>query len=170
MLVTTKPPFETLVEAHSAELYRYLWRMLGDEAEARDGLQDALLRAYRSYDRVQDANYLRAWLYKIATNVARSQLARNQRRHGLPIGDHLPSPEKAVDLQVSERSQLAAVQRAVQTLPPRQRAALMMRKYQEMDYAEIAAALDCSEETARANVYQALRKLRELFKDEVHDE
>jgi RNA polymerase sigma-70 factor (ECF subfamily) len=70
---------------------------------------------------------------------------------------------------VAERTQLAAVKRAVMTLPQRQQAALMMRKYQELDYSEIAAALDCSEDAARANVYQALKKLREQFA-EVEDE
>ncbi|HLD94885.1 MAG TPA: sigma-70 family RNA polymerase sigma factor, partial [Anaerolineales bacterium] len=71
--------------------------------------------------------------------------------------------------QVLERTQLAAVKQAVMALPDRQRAALMMRKYQELEYAEIAEALDCSEDSARANVYQALKKLREQFA-EVEDE
>ncbi|HLE74330.1 MAG TPA: sigma-70 region 4 domain-containing protein, partial [Anaerolineales bacterium] len=72
---------------------------------------------------------------------------------------------RAVDLQVAERTQLAAVRRAVLALPQRQRAALLLRKYQELDYAEIAAALGCSETAARANVYQALKKLRLLFQE-----
>ena len=71
-----------------------------------------------------------------------------------------------MDLQVAERTQLAAVRQAVQALPERQRAALLLRKYQELEYAEIAAALDCSETAARANVYQALKKLRTIFQDE----
>ncbi len=170
MLVITKPQFETLVAAHSGELFGYLWRMLGDEAEAQDCLQDTFLRAYRAYGRVQNDN-LRAWLYKIATNSARTQLKRagTRRTRSEPLIEEIASKDKAVEAQVAERISLAEVQHAVMALPARQRAALMMRKYQELDYAEIAAALDCSEDAARANVYQALKKLREVFRAEVQD-
>jgi len=164
-----KPDFEALVEQHSGELCGYLWRLTGDETDARDCLQDTFLRAYRAYERVQDFGNLRAWLYKIATNTARTQYARDHRRQAEPLLDPIASGEKAVDLQVMEKTQLAEVKQAVMELPVRQRAALMMRKYQELEYAEIAEALDCSEETARANVYQALKKLREQFA-EVNDE
>ncbi len=172
MLVATKPQFETLVEAHSGELFGYLWRLIGDEADARDCLQDVFLRAYRAYGRLQNFSQLRAWLYKIATNTARTQLSRNGRRAArtTQLDEPIASREKAVEAQVAESAQLAAVRQAVMALPARQRAALMMRKYQELEYAEIAAALDCSEEAARANVYQALRKLRQIFKDEVDNE
>jgi RNA polymerase sigma-70 factor (ECF subfamily) len=161
--MANKPDFETLVELHSEELCGYLWRLTGDEADARDALQDTFLRAYRAYERLQDFSNLRAWLYKIATNTARTQNARNHRRQAEPLLEPVASGEKAVDVQVVERTQLAAVKQAVMELPVRQRAALMMRKYQELEYTEIAAALDCSEDSARANVYQALKKLREQF-------
>jgi len=164
-----KPDFETLVELHSGELFSYLWRLTGDEADAGDCLQDTFLRAFRAYERLQDFSNLRAWLYKIATNTGRTQHARNHRRKTEPLLEPISSGEKAVEVQVLERTQLAAVKQAVMELPDRQRAALMMRKYQELEYGEIAAALDCSEDSARANVYQALKKLREQFA-EVKDE
>jgi RNA polymerase sigma-70 factor (ECF subfamily) len=164
-----KPDFEALVERHSGELYAYLWRLTGDEADASDLLQDTFLRAFRAYERLRDFSNLRAWLYKIATNTAHTLHSRNHRRRAKPLLEPIASGEKAVDVQVVERTELAAVQQAVMQLPDRQRAALMMRKYQELDYAEIAAALDCSEDSARANVYQALKKLREQFA-EVNDE
>ena len=166
--MNSKAAFESLVELHSGELFGYLWRLLGDEAEARDCLQDTFLRAFRAYGRLRNFEQLRAWLYKIATNTARTQLARNHRheRQTVALLEPLPSGERAVDLQVAERTQLAAVRRAVLALPQRQRAALLLRKYQELEYAEIAAALDCSESAARANVYQALKKLRTSFQDE----
>jgi len=163
-----KPVFETLVEQHSRELFGYLWRLLGDEADARDGLQETFLRAFRAYGRLRTFDHLRAWLYKVATNTARSQLARNH-RHSLQTGGLLeshPSSEKGVEVQVVERTQLAAVRQAVQALPERQRAALLLRKYQELEYAEIAAALGCTESAARANIYQALKRLRAIFQDE----
>ncbi|MEX2161008.1 MAG: RNA polymerase sigma factor [Anaerolineales bacterium] len=170
--MTAKPDFESLVERHSGELFSYLWRLLGSEADASDCLQETFLRAFRAYEWVRDFSNLRAWLYKIATNAARTHLSRDHRRQSRsePLLEPVASGEKAVDLQVAERTQLAAVKQAVMALPERQRAALMMRKYQELEYAEIAAALNCSEDAARANVYQALKKLRELFANEVNDE
>jgi RNA polymerase sigma-70 factor (ECF subfamily) len=166
MLVATKPLFEELVDAHSGEIFGYLWRMLGDEAEAQDCLQDTFLRAFRAYDRVQNHN-LRAWLYKIATNAARTRFALSNRQPQAELNDEVASSDKRVEAQAVERISLAAVREAVATLPARQRAALMMRKYQELEYDEIATALGCSEEAARANVYQALKKLREMFKEEI---
>lgn len=168
--MTTKPDFTVLVDQHSNELFGYLWRLTGDEADARDCLQDTYLRAYRAYGRLRDFSNVRAWLYKIATNTARTQHARNHRRRAEPLLEPMASSEKAVDTQVMEHTQLAAVKQAVMALPQRQRAALMMRKYQELEYAEIAEALDCSEDSARANVYQALKKLRAIFSDEVQNE
>jgi RNA polymerase sigma-70 factor (ECF subfamily) len=167
--MTKKPDFESLVEWHGGELFGYLWRLTGNEADASDSLQDTFLRAFKAYERLQDFSNLRAWLYKIATNTARTRHARSQRRQADPLLEPIASGEKAVDVQVLERTQLASVKQAVMALPARQRAALMMRKYQELEYSEIAAALDCSEDSARANVYQALKKLREQFA-EVNDE
>ncbi len=168
IVMTSKPAFETLVELHSSELFGYLWRLLGEEADARDCLQETFLRAFRAYRRLRNFEHLRAWLYKIATNTARTQRARNHRHEWQTVAllEPLPSGERGVDVQVAERTQLAAVRQAVLALPERQRAALLLRKYQELEYGEIAAALDCSESAARANVYQALKKLRALFQDE----
>ena len=125
--------------------------------------EELTILANRAYDRLRDASNLRAWLYKIATNTARTHRSRNHRRPAEPLPDPFPSGEKAVEVQVLERTQLVAIKQAVMELPDRQRAALMMRKYQELEYSEIAEALDCSEATARANVYQALKKLRQQF-------
>lgn len=171
-MIKQKPAFEALVEAHSDELYSYLWRLTGDEADASDCLQEAFLRALRAYPRITDFSHLRAWLYKIATNTARSMLSKDHRRQrsSTPLWETIASGEKGIDVQVAERAQLAAVKAAVLALPHRQRAALMMRKYQELEYAEIAGALETTEDAARANVYQALKKLRALFADEVRDE
>lgn len=168
MLVATKPLFEELVDVHSGELFGYLWRLLGDEQEAQDCLQDTFLRAYRAYGRVENGN-LRAWLYKIATNRARTSATRTSKLEKLELSDQMAGSNKSVELQVVERISLAAVRAAVAKLPVRQRAALMMRKYLQLEYAEIADALDCTEAAARANVYQALKKLRKNFNEDENE-
>ncbi|MBX3045853.1 MAG: RNA polymerase sigma factor [Anaerolineales bacterium] len=170
MLAAIKPDFESLVDAHSGELFGYLWRLLGDEAEAEDCLQDTYLRAYKAYERAT-ADNLRAWLYKIATNTARTRLQRNGRRdhRQTELHEQLASGEARVEAQVQQRISLAAVRAAVSGLPRQQQAALLLRKYQGLEYAEVAAALGCSEPAARAHVYQALKKLRTQFSEEDHD-
>jgi RNA polymerase sigma-70 factor (ECF subfamily) len=165
MLVKTKPAFEELVEAHSGELFGYLWRLLGDEADAQDALQDTFVRALRAYERAENDN-LRAWLYKIATNRARTQLRRGALRSHAALGEQHAAGGQGVDALVAERLSLAAVRAAVNGLPTKQQAALLMRKYQQLEYGEIAAALDCSEDAARAHVYQALKKLRAMFSED----
>lgn len=76
-----KPPFETLVDEYGKEIFGYLWRMLYDTHDAEDCLQETFLKAFRVYTRTRpDSNY-RAWLYKIATNTARTfALKRKNKR------------------------------------------------------------------------------------------
>ncbi len=161
-MTDTNSNFETLVDAHSAEIFGYLWRMVRDEADAQDCLQEAFLRAYRAYDRLDGRANQRAWLYRIATNVALTHLKRRGREaeRRVPLALDLradgPSPGEAA----LRRETLAAVAAAVERLPQQQRAALILRKYQALSYPEIAKTLGCSEEAARANVYQAIKKLR----------
>jgi RNA polymerase sigma-70 factor, ECF subfamily len=157
-----KPDFEELVERHSGEIFAYVWRMLRETHDAEDCLQETFLRAFRSYGRVRAGTNYRAWLYKIATNAARSQWKRRTRSevHTIDLDPELQADEMSVADRVERKTLLAAVARAVEGLPDQQRAALIMRKYQELSYTEIATALECSEAAARANVYQAVKKLQ----------
>ncbi len=156
-----KPDFEELVERHSAEIFAYVWRMLRETNDAEDCLQETFLRAFRSYSRVRAGTNYRAWLYKIATNTARSHWKRRKRNetYTIDLDPELQTGGMSVADRVEQKTLLVAVARAVEALPDQQRAALIMRKYQELSYAEIAAALECTEAAARANVYQAMKKL-----------
>lgn len=160
-----KPNFDELVERHSGEIFAYMWRMLRDAHDAEDCLQETFLRAFRSYGRVRAETNYRAWLYKIATNTVRSQWKRRKRgeAHTADLDPDWQADEMPVADRAEQKALLAAVTRAVEALPDQQRAALIMRKYQELSYAEIAAALECSEAAARANVYQAVKKLQTQF-------
>ena len=160
--------FETLVEKHSAELFAYIWRMLRNTPDAEDCLQEAFLRAYRAYPRLPDDANHRAWLYKIATNTARTHIKRRTRdqSRAADLDPDLQSEHSSPFDRLAQHEQLALIARAVEELPYQQRAALIMKKYQELSYPAIAAALDCSEDAARANVYQAIKKLRLQFNEE----
>ncbi len=158
------PDFETLVTAHSARLHAYLWRLLRDPADAEDALQDTFLRAFRAYARTAGHPNRQAWLYRIATNVARTRQKQAGRAAArtTALDPELVAAGPGVAEQFDQAQTLSAVAAAVAALPAQQRAALILRKYQELDYAEIAAILNCTAAAARANVYQALQKLRQL--------
>lgn len=163
-----RPEFEALVDAHSAEIFAYIWRMLRETADAEDCLQETFLRAYRAYPRLNGRANYRAWLYKIATNTARTHLKRRARSTARTTEldpEQLRTDSPLTD-ELDRKQTLAAIAHAVDTLPPQQRAALIMRNYQELGYPAIATALDCTEAAARANVYQALKKLRAVMTED----
>jgi RNA polymerase sigma-70 factor (ECF subfamily) len=168
----TKPAFETLVDRHSAELYAYLFRLTRDEADAQDCLQEAYLRAHRAYGRLEAQANTRAWLYRIATNTAFTHLRQRRREAAWRVveDERLPARDPSPDARAAQREMTVALAAAVERLPAQQRAALVLRQYQGLSYAETAAALACSEEAARANVYQALKKLREEFRHVTENE
>lgn len=157
-----KPQFDILVDAHAAEIYRYLWRMMQNEQDAEDCLQEAFLKAYLAYDRLEGSANYRAWLYRIAGNTARTRL-RGRLRTGILISEDLADTSLPIEQQAQNQQQLEAVKDAIQALPHKQRESLILRKYQELSYEEIGTILDISVEGARANVYQGLRKLRTQF-------
>lgn len=166
--------FETLIERHHDEIFRYLWRMLRREQDAEDAAQEVFMRAYRAYDRLRPNSNARAWLYKIATNTALTMLKRRRRDlvHAPQVGDGmlgaLPGNDLPVPEHVIRAEAMAAVRARIDDLPSKQQAALVMRYLHGLDYADIAGALDCSPDSARANVYQALKKLRaELVGEDV---
>ena len=173
--MTTAPiRFEALIERYHDEIYRYLWRLLrtntqADRAlEAQDVTQEVFIRAYRTFGRLRRDSNHRAWLYKIATNCAYTALKRGQRqaRHQTvePEAQQVPETAQAsLDQQVIQEEALQAIHAAISALPPKQKAAVVLRHVQGLEYAEIAEALDCSPESARANVYQGLRRVRQAL-------
>jgi RNA polymerase sigma-70 factor (ECF subfamily) len=154
--------FDGAVQTYSAEIFAYLWRLTGDNGDAQDCLQEAFLRAYRAYGRLpRDAN-VRAWLYRIASNTAFTHLKRRNREQARASA---LDPARAASAggpgdALIRREALQAVAAEVERLPQQQKAALILRKYQELSYAEIAATLGTTQAAARANVYQAVKRLR----------
>lgn len=159
--------FDELLERFQNEIFRYSMQLTRNATDADDLYQETMFKAYRAFDRLgPDSNY-RAWLYRIATNTFLSQKRKDKRERPLdPVyDDHLAVTNPDGAASIDARDLLAEVDAFVQTLPDKQRVALILRKYHELDYSGIAATLDCSEEAARANVYEALRKLRACFGD-----
>lgn len=161
-----RPPFTDLLEKYGRELYAYLVRMLGNQQDAEDCLQDTYLRALGAFERTWSESNYRAWLYKIATNVARTHLQKHQRDERAAMeGEHqiMPDPQEAL----VHKEQVHLVVAAMARLSFRQRSAILLRKYNELTYEEIGQALDCTPETARAHVYQGIKKLKEKLGDSI---
>lgn len=156
------PRFEELLHRYERDIYRYAWRMTGNREDAADVLQETFLRAFKAYRRLPaEANH-RAWLYRIASRLSLN-LARSQKiRRSVPIDEALHLPERDGDLEslVETRRLARALPAVLGRLSSRQRMALLQRKYEGLSYSEIALTLGCSEQTARAHVYQAMEKIR----------
>lgn len=161
-MATPSLRFETLIERHHDEIYSYLWRLMGSAADAEDLTQEVFLRAYQAYKRLRPDSNHRAWLYKIATNTAYTALKRNHReaQYNVPLLDeYVGHSTSSVQLETSNEA-LAIIRQAIAELPAKQKEALVLRHVQGLEYAEVAQVLGCSEDSARANVSQAIRRLR----------
>jgi RNA polymerase sigma-70 factor (ECF subfamily) len=178
--VTLTPAFGEL-EQHRRELTAYCYRMLGSPFEAEDAVQDTLLRAWRSLDRFEGRSAVRSWLYRIATNVCLDMLNGRERRarpmdlgpsrepeianlHTLPEVTWIePVPESAIvgdgdpaDVAVSRETIRLAFVAALQHLPPRQRAVLILCEVLRWKASEVAELLD----TSVPSVNSALQRAR----------
>jgi RNA polymerase sigma factor (sigma-70 family) len=149
-----------LVERHRPEIMAYLTRLLGNVHDAQDACQETFLRAHRGFTRLAAGSNARAWLYKIATNTGLTVARRRTRRGAAAVDIEVDALPALADPSPERREQLRAVAGAVRALPPRQRAALMLRLFEGLAYAEIAASVGGNEAAARANVYQAIKKVR----------
>jgi RNA polymerase sigma-70 factor (ECF subfamily) len=157
--------FDAVVLAHHAEICRYLRRVIHTAGDAEDLSQETFLRAYRAYPALPaDAN-VRAWLFSIATNLAKNHY-RSESRRRRAYGEVQAGARGAVDGGAPEamavsRETGAMIEAIVQALPLKQRLAFTQRKMHGLDYEAIAESLGCSAESARANVFQAVRKIRQ---------
>jgi RNA polymerase sigma-70 factor (ECF subfamily) len=173
---------EARLEAHRVELTGYCYRILGAAFEAEDAVQETFIRAWRSYDRFEGRASLRSWLYKIATNVCFDMKGASQRRArpidlnpaltaDRPLGTPLPETawvepmpdDRAVpsggdpaDIAIARESIRLAFIAALQHLPPRQRAVLILREVLRWKADEVAELLD----TSVASVNSALQRAR----------
>jgi RNA polymerase sigma-70 factor (ECF subfamily) len=152
------PPFDEAVHRHEREIMRFILRATGDRDDALDLFQETWLRAYRSYRQLDSADGLRPWLFRIASNLCLNR-KRDRARRARVIADiefdeeHSGGASPMHDTALHLKSML-------RRLPNKQREAVVMRKLGGLEYGEIAAALGCSEEAARAGVYLAMKKLK----------
>ena len=152
------PPFDEAVHRHEREIMRFILRATGDRDDALDLFQETWLRAYRAYRQLDSADGLRPWLFRIASNLCLNR-KRDRARRARVIADTEFDEEHSGAVSPMHDTALH-LKSMLRRLPNKQREAVVMRKLGGLEYGEIAAALGCSEEAARAGVYLAMKKLK----------
>jgi len=157
---------ELLVRRYLDDVYRLTARILGDPDLAQDATQDAFINALGALHRFRGDASFRTWLLRIAVNAARSVGRRQGRRKevNLVLADNEPSLGPDPAMRAEHSTEVERVERMLARLPTKQRMAVALRVQQGLSYAEIAAALDCSEGAARVNYHLGVKRLRELLK------
>jgi len=161
--------FGVLLEKHRSSVVHFLYRMVQNHPVAEELAQEVFLRVYRSRSTYEPTAKFTTWLFRIATHLALNAIrdGKNERLQehldddssDMPvrqISDSRPSVEQFMVYQ----ARLDEVRRAVATLPEKQRAAVLMHKYEEMEYSQIARVLNCSESAVKSLLFRAYETLR----------
>lgn len=148
--------FDALCAAFHGPLTSYLARLTGDRALADDLTQETLLRAYRALPRAPRDAGLRPWLYRIATNLARSHFRRQRLLRWLPLG---VGPDEPADERAARRAealdQRAAIEAALRQIGPGHASVLLLRHYQGLSLEETAAVLGITPNAAKTRLFRA---------------
>jgi len=161
-------PFEAVVAAYHAEIHRYLARVTARASDADDLSQETFLRAFRAHRGLPAGVNIRAWLYTIATNLYRNHVrgeVRRRRAMATAVNESPTADARRPDDPALFKEASARVDQIVSGLPQKQRLAFTLRKMHDLDYEAIGESLACSAESARAHVFQALKKIRRGLDD-----
>jgi RNA polymerase sigma-70 factor (ECF subfamily) len=162
--------FALLLERHRVPVIHFVYRMIQNQAVAEELAQEVFLRVYRSRATYEPTAKFTTWLFRITTHLALNWIRdqKNERRQQsldseapegtapLQVADAVPNVEQSM-LRVARMNE---IRNAIETLPAKQRAAVMMHKYEEMDYSQIAGALQCSESAVKSLLFRAYETLR----------
>lgn len=162
--------FELLLKKYRSPLINFLYRMVKDQAAAEDLAQEVFLRIYRARKEYSPTAKFTTWLFRIATNLALNAIrdgryrqmqisidtARDEDEPVIEIATH----ETRADDRLIERERNEMIRSAILALPEKQRVAVILHKYQEMDYAQIGKILGCSESALKSLLFRAYETLR----------
>jgi len=169
--------FAYLVQKYRRPMVGFLYRLCHNPAAAEELAQEVFLRVYRSRSSYEASAKFSTWIYRIATNLAVNH-ARDTRHERPEVTVRLDEPDRetgttpdladetlTVEEQIVKRERLAAIRSKVNALPERQRMAVLMHKYQQMDYRQIADVLKLSESATKSLLFRAYETLREQLKE-----
>lgn len=168
--------FDYLIEKYRRSIISFMYRTTHNQATAEELAQEVFLRVYRSRESYEASAKFTTWLYRIATNLAVNN-ARDTKHERAENQVSLDEPDEesgttmdvadsrmTIEQQMLRDERLAAIRKVVEALPERQRMAVLMHKYQNMDYKEIAAVLKLSESATKSLLFRAYESLRESLK------
>jgi RNA polymerase sigma-70 factor (ECF subfamily) len=169
--------FDYLMNKYRRPIVHFMYRMVHNQAVAEEMAQEVFLRVYRSRETYRAEARFTTWLYRIATNLAVNH-ARDTKNERTAPTVHLDEPDyetgsmpdvadatPTVEADMLRRERMNAIKQHVMALPERQRMAVLMHKYQEMDYKQIGAVLKLSESATKSLLFRAYQTLRERLKD-----
>jgi RNA polymerase sigma-70 factor, ECF subfamily len=171
--------FDYLVQKYRRPMVSFMYRMARNTAAAEDLAQEVFLRVYRSRESYEASAKFTTWLYRIATNLAVNH-ARDTRHERPEITVSLDEPDEDTGTTIEvpdanlnaeqamvRRERMLAIRRKVEALPEQQKLAVIMHKYQQMDYKQIAEVLKKSESATKSLLFRAYESLREQLKEYV---
>jgi len=167
--------FELLLHRYRSPLINFLYRMVRNREQAEDLGQEVFLRVYRAREEYVPSAKFTTWLFRIATNLALNSV-RDTRYQRMEVSLDAPvtvdaedGGEKAMDVaekhpnieqHLIEEARSKMIRHAIDKLPEKQRAAVLLHKYQELDYADISKILNCSESALKSLLFRAYEALR----------
>jgi RNA polymerase sigma-70 factor (ECF subfamily) len=167
--------FELLLHRYRTPLVNFLYRMVRNREQAEDLAQEVFIRVYRARAEYVPSAKFTTWLFRIATNLALNSLRDNRyqkledsidapARIGSEDGDDRPldvaEKHPNIEQHLVEEARVKMIRHAIDKLPEKQRAAVLLHKYEELDYAEIAKILSCSESALKSLLFRAYEALR----------
>ncbi|MBM3772606.1 MAG: sigma-70 family RNA polymerase sigma factor [Acidimicrobiia bacterium] len=159
--------FDVIVERHQRTVYRLCYRFVSNREDASDLSQEVFLRAFRALHRFRGDATLGTWLHRIAVNACLTRVsAQAPATEPINADRHIDEREEPAAEQLVRAERAERVRDALAQLPEKQRAALILRVYEEMTHREIAITLGTSVGAAKANVFHALRNLKRLLGSE----
>jgi RNA polymerase sigma-70 factor (ECF subfamily) len=161
--------FELLLEKHRGPMIHFLHRMVRNDAVAEELAQEVFLRVYRSRGNYESSAKFTTWLFRIGTHLALNWIRDGRNEKSQTSLDketadggsrQVPDRRRTVEQELLYEAKLGEVRQAIHSLPAKQRAAVMMHKYEEMEYAQIAGVIGCSESAVKSLLFRAYEALR----------
>ena len=160
--------FALLLERHRGPVVHFMYRMVQNQAVSEELAQEVFLRVYRSRSTYEPTAKFTTWLFRIATHVALNSIRDGKKEKGHESLDveiegmerQVADCQPTVEQEMIQNVKLREVRQAIEALPAKQRAAVLMHKYEGLDYAQIAAVLSCSESAVKSLLFRAYESLR----------
>jgi RNA polymerase sigma-70 factor (ECF subfamily) len=161
--------FALLLERHRGPVIHFVYRMVLNQAIAEELAQEVFLRVYRSRASYEPTAKFTTWLFRIATHLALNWIrdAKNEKNQQSldedsqeGISRQVSDRQPTIEQKMIRQAKLKEVRAAIETLPAKQRAAVLMHKYEEMEYSQIAKVLQCSESAVKSLLFRAYETLR----------